>query len=227
MRISKGTVITGDLLPNKLEDFQNAKKEFQQKIVKYEAYSPKKYTPFLEELYLDLRDLDDKSILTLKNSDLLASLKISGEREVDRILSVEKIYPRKPVTTADYDKFISFRIGLKFSKYLPEKVYLQNVSIPITPYIRPPKRCFTCQRLGHSAISCKRKSICPFCAENHSPSECNVDDTQQFKCTFCKGNHKAPSTSCKYYKEALKIATDLQRRAITQEDATKLYTKLY
>ena len=56
-RISKGTVIKSTILPNKLESFKKGEKEITFQGVEYEVYSPRQYTPYLGELYLDLSDI--------------------------------------------------------------------------------------------------------------------------------------------------------------------------
>ena len=117
-------------------------------------------------------------------------------------------------------------VSLNSPKKFQKKVFFFKFRFP-SHSVRPPKRCFTCQRLGHSAISCKRKIVCPICAESHAPNQCEIQDKEKFKSAFCKENHRATSNTCKYYKEALKLANDVQSRKLIHEQATKLYTKLY
>ena len=226
-RISKGTVIKSTILPNKIESFNKGAKNITFQGVEYEAYSPRQYTPYLGELYLDLSDIDDKSILTMNDLELTNSIKPPGDPESNSILTVDRIYPKKQSSQRDTHKYNSCRISIQFSSHIPNRVYFQNVSIPITPYTLPPKRCFTCQRWGHSSISCKRKTICPICAEGHTSDNCQVTDKANYKCAACGNNHKAFSTTCEYYKQALAISAELQGKNINQEQANKYYVKLY
>ena len=81
----------------------------------------------LGELFLDLRDIDDKLILALNNSKLLSYLKTPqcshtlGEENT--ILSVEKIYPRKPVQEKILQSsFTSLRISIEFATNIPDRL---------------------------------------------------------------------------------------------------------
>ena len=124
----------------------------------------------------------------------------------NKILSTSLLYPRKPITWEDNLKTItSMRLRIESSNRIPDKIFFNHVSIPIIPFIQPPKRCFICQRYGHSLLSCRRKTSCSNCAENHFHTECSITDKNLLKCSSCSQNHKASSTICNFYKEALKI----------------------
>ena len=228
IRISKGTVIKANVSPENVNKYLQSNKMCTIEGVEYETYAPKKYTPHLAELTLDLRDLEDRSILAMTPSDLLSNLKTPGDRTNNNIISVDKLYPRKTISSArEQSTITSIRVSIEFSNHIPERVYFQNVSVPISEYTLPPKRCFTCQRLGHSSISCRRKVACPNCAEPHTFDKCTVTNKENFKCVSCNQNHKASSTSCDFYKQALLISAELQKKNITQEQAAKLYVSLY
>ena len=137
---------------------------------------------------------------------------------------MDQIYPRKPVNVRDQSPINSCRLSIEHSFFVPSRVYFQNVSVPVSPYIHPSKRCFNCQRFAHSALWCKRRVTCPNCAGNHTSQDCTITDENNFKCC---SNHKDYSQTCKFYKEALKISEQLQKRNITQEQASKLYAQLY
>ena len=119
------------------------------------------------------------------------------------------------------------RLSIEFSNRIPDKIFFDYVSIPIIPFIQPPKRCFIRQRYGHSSLSCRRKTSCSNCAENHFHTECPITEKNLLKCSSCNQNHKASSSTCNYYKEALKIAVQLQESIISQSQAAKMYEKLY
>ena len=83
-RISKGTAINSTKLANKIESFNKGAKNTTFQGVEYEAYSPRQYTPYLGELYLDLSDIDDKSILTMSDLELTYSIKPPGDPEEEK-----------------------------------------------------------------------------------------------------------------------------------------------
>lgn len=87
---------------------------------------------------------------------------------------------------------------------LPNKIYIGHMSYAVRPYVYNPLQCFKCQRLGHTASSCRAKTRCLLCAENHSVSEC---DNATYKCANCRGNHKANSNQCINIQNACKIET--------------------
>ena len=119
------------------------------------------------------------------------------------------------------------RVSIEFSSRIPDRVFFEQVSIPIIPYIQPPKRCFICQRYGHSSLSCRRKTACSNCAQDHFHTQCTVTDKELFKCASCDNNHRASSTICNYFKQALKIAAQFQESRISQIQAARAYAKLY
>ena len=73
-RINKGTVIKWCILPNKLETYANSNRTYKVNETTFQAYTPKQYSPILEELYLDLRGLEDKKILSITRLELLEIL---------------------------------------------------------------------------------------------------------------------------------------------------------
>ena len=55
----------------------------------------------------------------------------------------------------------------------------------------------------------------------------NIADEANYKLAACGSNHEAFSSTCEYYKQALAISAELQGNDINQEQANKLYAKLY
>ena len=225
-RNSKGTIIKASILQQSKHHFLEASKTFELENIQYEAFSPKKPSPYQGEITFDLLDLEDKNILRLQEEELKALLQTPGDQ--NGILSVTRLYPRKTITTDEELKEItSMRVSIEFTNRTPDRVFFDHVSIPIIPFILPPKRCFICQRYGHSSLSCRRKTTCSICAENHFHTQCTITNKDLFKCSSCHNNHKASSSSCNYYKAALKIAAQLQESRITQIHASREYAKLY
>ena len=115
-------------------------------------------------------------------------------------------------------------LSIKFSNHISDKIFFEHVSIP---FIQHPKWCFICQRYGYSSLSCRRKTSCSNCAENHFHTEYLITDRNLFKCSSCSHNHKASSSTCNFYKKILKIAVQLQECIVSQSQAAKMYAKLY
>ena len=138
------------------------------------------------ELYLNLEDAEDNSIPGYSEAEILKLLKASGDNSVT---SVTRLYPKNIVREADYHKYNGMKLCIEFENFTPSRVYFQNVSLPIKDYIMPAKRCFACQRRGHSSITCSRKQACCDCARDHAEDRCTVTDPKDFKWTHCQGNH--------------------------------------
>ena len=118
------------------------------------------------EHYLSLDDAEDNSILGYSEAELLKLLKASEDNSVT---SVTRLYHKNIVKEADYHKYNNgMKLCIEFENFAPSRVYFQNVSLPIKDYIMTAKRCFTCQRRGHSSITCSRKQVCCNCAGDHA-----------------------------------------------------------
>ena len=60
------------------------------------------------------------------------------------------------------------------------------------------KQCFNCQAYGHKADTCKKKTVCGKCAEEHETRKCT---SEEMKCANCKNAHAAWSHECSKRKE--------------------------
>ena len=85
-----------------------------------------------------------------------------------------------------FENYSSMKIMVEFFERIPDRVYLNHVSITVLPYVLPPKRCFICQRYGHDSISCRRKIACAY----HFHTECKIPVPSLFKCVSCDEKHK-------------------------------------
>ena len=223
VRNKKGTVIKAIILPENLTKFTSDNEKCILNSIEYEAHMPKRFTPYIGELTLNMTDLEDRSILSYTDQQLSSSLQSSSSND---ILSVSRIYPRDRVPVEEATNYQFMKISIEFQNKIPDRVFFESLSMPISPYIRPPTRCFTCQRYGHSSISCRRKTKCNNCGDDHFHKECEASE-EQLKCLYCKQNHRASSVRCSFYKRALKIASLLQFNKITHDNASKMFAKMY
>lgn len=49
----------------------------------------------------------------------------------------------------------------------------------------PPRRCYNCQKTGHTAPACPLPPLCPFCGEKHHSHTCPENGKTSMKCTAC------------------------------------------
>jgi len=94
----------------------------------------------------------------------------------------------------------------------PDRIHIRTGLIErIRPYIPLPKRCFNCQRYGHSGAKCRKPvAVCLRCGldmeDGHSYENCN----RPVNCLHCKEPHSVTSRSCPKYlleKEILTLKT--------------------
>lgn len=226
-RNQKGTVIRGQIKPDKVAAFTLAPKSFVHNNIKYSARVPQTPSAFVGEIIFDFHDIDDKSLLSVDESHLKALLTVSPASSHNSILSVHKLYPRKVITNEDplFKTITQMRISIECSSAIPERVYYESVSLRVLPYVQPPTRCFICQRYGHGAVSCRRKARCAKCSSlGHLTSECKSDTLH---CFACQAPHACSSIRCKFYKAALAISAQVQSGRLARTEAYIMYASLY
>ena len=60
-----GTVIKGNIMSRKVSEYTKNEKLFKLDEVEFEAYTPRKISPLVGEPEIDLRHLEEKSILSM------------------------------------------------------------------------------------------------------------------------------------------------------------------
>ena len=76
---------------------------------------------------------------------------------------------------------------------LPVSINIVIFSYRVRPFVFNPLQCYKCQRIGHTASSCKAKQCCLRCDEVHSRDDCAAET---LRCAGCKGEHRANSCEC-------------------------------
>ena len=118
------------------------------------------------------------------------------------------------------------RISIRYSLYfltiegqtIAKKINIGYLKKETRPYIPNPKRCFQCQKFGHTKNSCKGKAVCAGCGEEGH----NLDDCQnEPKCVNCQGDPVAISWDCPKWKIEKDIVTLKYTENISFADARK------
>ena len=111
------------------------------------------------------------------------------------------------------------------SPNLPTEIKIKELGLifKVKPYYPMPRRCFNCNKYGHTNKDCRRDLSCPFCGKTHSDDECDVkSEPSSHLCSNCEENHPVFSKECKEYirqTDIIKIMVDekLPRREARNE----------
>lgn len=126
--------------------------------IKYIIKKPKLYPSYIGEVTFDLKDLDDRSILSLSEEQLFEHITLPlpvSNTSANNIVNIAKLYPRHPISSEQLEEdqsTRSMRISIEYSHFVPDRIFFQQVSIRVLPYIVPPTRCYNCQRYGHGGL---------------------------------------------------------------------------
>ena len=100
------------------------------------------------------------------------------------------------------------------------QIALHGGLLPVTKFTQPPPRCFNCQHTGHYAHSCRAKTKCGLCVEDHDTRQCGNSQkdghdgqSAPLKCAVCGGPYAASDTSC----PARRAVIDKYKAVITGE----------
>lgn len=126
------------------------------------------------------------------------------------VINLRRIVPRrKGVRTVFVATFLN--------TVLPYNVKIAYMSLPISPYIPLPMRCFKCHKINHTARSCKvTKDICGKCAEEKHDGECKF-----IKCSNCGMEHFAWDRTCAVYKKEINILRKMTLERLTYAEAKR------
>ena len=117
-RNSKGTIINATILESLVQSFASADKTFKMDSIEYEAFTPRKPSPYHRQITLDFYDLEDKNILKLSDEELKTMFHTPSKQ--NKILSTSRLYPRKPITSEDDLKTIT---SMRLSNFLQSCIH--------------------------------------------------------------------------------------------------------
>lgn len=104
-------------------------------------------------------------------------------------------------------------------KRLPERIKIGYISYTVRPFVRPPLRCFKCQRLGHVAAVCKGGRRCCKCGGDHEYGRCG--EGVEVKCCNCGGPHSAAYLGCEAQKQAMEAMKYKTLNNVSYAEAVK------
>ena len=137
--------------------------------------------------------LDDMS-----NEEIRDELSDQGVKEVFRFMTKKngnKIGTRTMILTFDTPK-------------RPDFIYTGYMRLKVKDYIPNPRRCFKCQKFGHTVKFCKNDAICEKCGQSgHESGDCS----NPIQCINCGEAHPASSRDCYQWiiqKEILKCKVE-------------------
>lgn len=114
---------------------------------------------------------------------------------------------------------------------IPDRVLACMQSFRTALYLPKPRQCSNCWLFGHSKNSCRSKTTCRICAQQHEEKDCI--NSSNPKCRLCSGDHSANDKKCEKYKEEVKIlefqaenhlAYDEAKRQVSSKEKT--YSKI-
>jgi len=101
---------------------------------------------------------------------------------------------------------------------LPQRVFLGSMAYHVREYIRPPLRCYNCQKFGHVAGSCRGKRKCAKCGGDHIVQNCKAETP---KCSNCDGDHAAGYYGCEHFVQARRVQVVKDQNKVTYAEAVQ------
>lgn len=137
------------------------------------------------------------------DEDIVEGLAEHGVTACRRIIKNPKSDKPEPTTTL----ILTFNAASP-----PDRITIRTGLVErVRPYIPLPRRCFKCQKYGHSGAKCRKLvPVCTRCGgdvgEGHDPATCQLP----ISCVHCNEPHYVTSKTCPRYlmeKEVLTIKT--------------------
>ena len=104
---------------------------------------------------------------------------------------------------------------------LPKEVTIGWTTCSVREYIPLPRRCFKCNKYGHSSKTCRQeKGTCVQCGYENHGLQCNRTAT----CSNCGDAHPASAKDCFYYKLEKATVTLQTREKLSYSEAKRRAT---
>ena len=147
-----------------------------------------------------------------EDSDITEGLKEQGVTNCKRIIRNPKSSNPEPTTTL----ILTFNVP-----YPPDRITIRTgLSERVRPYIPIPRRCFNCQKYGHSGAKCRKETpVCTRCGldfdEEHKAETCD----NPVNCIHCNQPHSVASKTCPKYLNEKEILTIKTKEHLTFAEA--------
>ena len=106
------------------------------------------------------------------------------------------------------------------SKEIPETLSFSYLYFRTKPYNPRPKRCYRCNRFGHTREYCRGRACCSRCGGNdHEYNACNSER----KCVNCHQAHSAAYGGCPVYKTEAQIQVIKERSDVSFTRAQAIF----
>lgn len=153
--------------------------------------------------------ISEPDLLKETDSDILDGMRDQGVTAVRRIM-----------IRRDGKEIPTKHVILTFDRStLPQSVTAGFLHCEVRQYIPNPRRCFKCQRYGHSTTSCRGRLTCPKCAAyDHTSENCTSDE---LKCPNCEQPHAAYSRKCEKFKAEKEIINLKVTQNISYQEARR------
>ncbi|CAL9690622.1 unnamed protein product [Knipowitschia caucasica] len=177
-----------------------------------------------------IKELDKRAVQGLvPGSNLLSDQGAKGVVYIDTDVSEDDIFKNlKGGEVLGVKRFKTRRQGeerdstavliLFGEEVMPQRVTLGFMAFQVKPYVRPPLRCYKCQRFGHVAAVCRGEKRCGKCGGGHDYSECT---NSEVKCCNCGGNHVAAYRGCGVHVKAQEVETIKKTENISYAEAVR------
>lgn len=149
-------------------------------------------------------------------------LSLSDEELRNYLSSQSVVKSERFFKTRNGQKSPTYSVRLTFSTdQLPDSVKVGYNVHTVDKYVPPPLRCYSCQRYGHVAESCRSRRRCSRCGKEHAYDACPLESaaTSSFHCVNCGGSHSAAYGGCPSLKRQARVNTLSVLENISRKEA--------
>lgn len=160
----------------------------------------------------------DKDITCEEVKQYITVKHLSANSSTEHDIQVKSVQRLKRKNGDQWEDSESLKITFS-GTVLPHAVLIHDYShYNVKPFVAAPLQCYNCQRMGHTAKTCKSPARCMYCGGAHEKKDCPKSE-ENFSCANCSGKHRSNDPSCSYYKEAKQIELIRAKKNNTYNEA--------